>query len=267
MCTTGKYKERGIVGLQGFMSEYFSEKASNLVVVPSKLQKDAVLIEPTTVGIKSIYAGYEIQKARLYGGQNKTVNEIFKNILVIGGGSIGLLSSFILASLNTNVTCIDVDDEKGVKAEIIRDMGGQYLNLNEFKTESGINHSVFQSKSHKANFDLIIDASGNPDICFCFIDYLRPNSMLILLGLPGDRATVFSKYFDYSTFVLKNMIVLGSVNANKMHFEKTISHLMNLDSKYLNILNKIITHKLHYEQFEEAFALKTNERIKVVLTW
>ena len=61
-CITGHYREHGIVGLDGFMTEFVVEEEQYLNVVPAVLRDVAVLVEPLTIAEKSLTQLWQIQQ-------------------------------------------------------------------------------------------------------------------------------------------------------------------------------------------------------------
>ncbi|MGB8951204.1 MAG: glucose 1-dehydrogenase [Candidatus Aminicenantales bacterium] len=268
MCQTSQYKERGIKGAHGFMSEYFIENEDHLIKVPDDLKEAAVLIEPLSVGVKAIEESWEIQKCRFYGVSDQQEKPIFKKCLVIGTGSIGLLSGLIIRNHGIELTCFDIDSEDGVKANIIRTIGGQYINLVPYSTENGIDINPLSKDYDIENIDLIIDASGNPLICLQLVKFLQYNGICVLLSLPlGEDAETFYFNRTLSNLVLKNQILLGSVNSNYSHFQKAVRNLEQSEKSHHSLLKKIITHRYPFLNYAEAFNVPFKDRIKVVLNW
>jgi glucose 1-dehydrogenase len=69
-----------------------------------------------------------------------------------------------------------------------------------------------------------------------------------------------------SSLVMKNHIVLGSVNSNKRHFEKARDCIEVLQKKYDNVLSRLVTHRLPFADYRQVFGIEGRDRIKVVLT-
>jgi len=65
MCKTGKFKERGIKGLDGFQAEYVVDRERYAIRVPRELGEIGVLIEPLSVIEKGLEQALHIQYARL----------------------------------------------------------------------------------------------------------------------------------------------------------------------------------------------------------
>src|ERR1017187_3903081 len=54
MCQTGRYRERGIRGLDGYQTEYVVDQEQYIVGVPAELEPVGVLMEPLSVVEKAI---------------------------------------------------------------------------------------------------------------------------------------------------------------------------------------------------------------------
>ena len=66
MCTTGKYSERGIWGLDGYEAEYVVDSEQYAVRIPDELESIAVLTEPMSIVEKAIDEA--VQKQDSIGG-------------------------------------------------------------------------------------------------------------------------------------------------------------------------------------------------------
>jgi threonine dehydrogenase-like Zn-dependent dehydrogenase len=271
MCSTGNYKERGIQGLHGFMSERFIENETNLIKMPDSMRRHAVLLEPMSVAIKAIEEAFMIQKTRLYGHSDRPsreVFEVFRNALIIGAGPIGLLTSLAMLYYKVNIFCADIVEHGGTKSTIIEELGGHYINLKEYQKGSEIDLQRIRNKTILGEVDCIIDASSHPLTCLQLIDVLTPNGVVAILGLPHKNGIQKVKTSELmSSLVLKNHIVMGSVNSNKRHFEKARDCIEVLQKQYYNVLSRIVTHSLPFSDYRQALEIDERDRIKVVLTW
>jgi len=270
LCSTGDFRERGIVKLHGFMSEYFIEKEKYLTKIPKKLKSQAVLLEPLTIGIKAIEEYFKIQKGRLSINSSIPEKEILKNILIIGTGPIGLLAALVATLYDANLTCIDVDKKGGIKSILTEKIGGKYIDIREYIKDDKINVEKLRKNEGIKDIDLIIDASPNPVTCLQLIDLLSFNGAVILLGLPYGNEGQTTDLLDHyvTSLVLKNGVIIGSVNANPENFKTGIRYMKQFQKKFgEQILDQIITHQFHFTDYQKAFEVQPKERIKVVLNW
>ena len=64
MCQTGKYRERGIKGMDGYQTEFVVDKEQYIVRVPSELEAVGVLMEPLSIVEKAIDEAIRLQIVR-----------------------------------------------------------------------------------------------------------------------------------------------------------------------------------------------------------
>jgi len=269
ICNTGRYTERGIVKLHGFMSEYFIEQEENLTKIPQALKSQAVMLEPLTIGIKALEEYYKVQKSRLCITNDISDKDILRNALIIGAGPIGLLTAVVLACDNVPFVCADIDEDGGIKSEIVRMLNGKYVNLREYLDGDILNCGKLSREKSVGDIDLIIDASPDPITCMQMIDLLRFNGAIVHLGLPAGNKERRMSFLDHyiTSLVLKNGVILGSVNANFANFKTGTTYMKQAKQKFGNVLDRIITHRFHFSDYQKAFSVKPKDRIKVVLEW
>ena len=84
LCSSGQYRERGIVGAHGYFTELAVDRATDLVRIPENLSEHAVLIEPLSVVEKAV-----ANASRLHPGHPESA-------LILGAGPVGLLAAMLL---------------------------------------------------------------------------------------------------------------------------------------------------------------------------
>lgn len=67
--------------------------------------------------------------------------------------------------------------------------------------------------------------------------------------------------------VLKNQLMLGSVNASMEHFAIAVADLQKSLQQWPDAIKSIITEKLPFTQFEKALHQHNDNEIKVVVDW
>ena len=93
MCQTGRYRERGIRGLDGYQTEYVVDQEQYIVRVPAELEPVGVLMEPLSVVEKAIDETLRVQTLRC--PDAATTPDWFhgRRCLVAGLGPVGLLAA------------------------------------------------------------------------------------------------------------------------------------------------------------------------------
>lgn len=258
LCSSGKYTERGIKARHGFQSEYVVDEEQYLVKVPKSFASIGFLCEPMSVVEKAIDELLNLQKQRL---ANWKSDEDLQNksALVVGLGPIGLLACFTLRAKGMKVYGLEVSSSKSLRAQILEQIGGIYINGNEMTPEAIANQF--------GPMDIILEAAGVADLDFHLLESLQYNGGYVLTGIPGHEA-IFSIPGGHliASLVLKNQLLLGSVNASRKHWDFALSSLEKIEQKWPGKLVKLVTSSSHYTQFETAF-IKKPEEIKSILEW
>ncbi len=268
LCRTGRYTERGILGLHGFMSEFFVEKETNVVKIPPELGELAVLLEPLSVGLKAIIESLKVQEARLGRAAAAAGHAMFSSALIVGGGSLGLLSSLVLLQHSTQATVVDLDETNGVKASVARALGARYIRLDDYRRGIEVDCGRLRRDGGAMDCDLLIDTSGDPATYSQLSELVAPNGIIVLLGLPdGHKHRRVGIHHFITSLVMQNKVILGSVNASREHFERGIPYLAPPRRKFEDTVGALITHTLPFARYREAFDIGPRDRVKVVLDW
>jgi threonine dehydrogenase-like Zn-dependent dehydrogenase len=259
MCYTGNYAERGIKGLHGFETEYVVDDEQYLVKVPESMKSVGVLAEPMSVAEKAIDEALSIQTSRL--------PEVLKGewipgrkALVAGLGAIGILAAVALRLRGAEVIGLDLVDEDTKRPSILKRIGGTYIDSRKIDIKD-IDEKFGQ-------IDFIFEATGVADVGFNLIDALGINGIYVMTGIPhGGRPVCITGPELMTQMVLKNQIILGSVNAGPKHFELAIKDLERANNKWSDVVNTIITTRVSYKEFERALHFRSVDDIKTVIEW
>jgi threonine dehydrogenase-like Zn-dependent dehydrogenase len=105
--------------------------------------------------------------------------------------------------------------------------------------------------------DLIIDATGSSAIAFGCMQLLGHNGVLVWTSVTGglQHVEVPSDKVNLD-WVLGNKLLLGSVNANREHFEMGIKDLAHGEVLFPGVLSRILTTPIrgldNYQQMMKA---------------
>jgi threonine dehydrogenase-like Zn-dependent dehydrogenase len=260
MCYTGNYKERGIKNLHGFQAEYVVDQEQYFVKLPPLLKDVGVLTEPTTVVEKAIDEVCKIQLNRLPSYKNKNEWLQGKTALIAGLGPIGLLGAMILRLHHCNVIGLDIVDENSSRPQILKELGGSYVNA---KTTSFEN-----LKNSHPHIDLILEAAGIPKLTFELFSVLGSNGIYVLTGVPAEGAALpVNGSHIMKQLVMKNQVLFGSVNAGFSHFEMAVRDLESALKTWPSVIPRIISHKIPFQQASQVLTKHTTDEIKVVIDW
>jgi len=239
MCRNGQYTERGIKQIDGFMSERWRIESEYAMKVDSSLGLLGVLLEPTTVVTKAWEQVAAIGRRAFW--EPRTV-------LVTGAGPIGLLAALLGMQRGLDVHVLDRVDS-GLKPDLVRALGASY--------HAGTVANVgFRP-------DIIIECTGAGSVISDSIQGVANGGIICLTGIgSGDRSTGAPTAGDIAAeAVLRNNVIVGSVNANKRHWYKAGEALAKADRSWLD---RLITRRERPENFASALQRKDND-IKVVI--
>jgi len=259
MCLSGLYTERGIKSSNGYQAQFAVDEEKYFIKVPDEIKREAVLTEPTTIAEKAIDEAVKIQSLRIPGFSEK---EWFRKspVLVAGIGSVGLLASFILSLKGSKVYGLDIVDENTIRPAILKGLGGTYIDGRKVSADN-INDTF-------GEMDFIFEATGFAKLEFQLMDALGNNGIYVLTGIPeGERPVTVMGNEIMREMVLKNQVLLGSVNASKEHFKAAVKDLTEAKKRWGGLLSKMITRKIPIENFADAFNDHSTDDIKVVIEW
>ncbi|MFC5134919.1 MULTISPECIES: glucose 1-dehydrogenase [Haloferacaceae] len=233
MAPDGEYHERGIVGAHGFMAEYFTSPAEFLVEIPPELAEWGFLVEPASITEKALEHAFASRSAFHWEPDSA---------LVLGNGSLGLLTVAMLDADLDRVYCLGRRERPDPTIDVIESLGATYVNSNDT--------SVPDVPDVHEPMDLVYEATGYAPHAFETIEALAPNGVAALLGVPDDWTFEVDGGRLHRELVLHNKALVGSVNSGYEHFEAAVESLSGLSEPFLSDL---VTGVHPLESFEAAF--------------
>jgi threonine dehydrogenase-like Zn-dependent dehydrogenase len=239
MCTNGQYTERGIKEIDGYMSERWRIEPEYAMKIDPSLGLLGVLVEPTTVVTKAVEQVIAVGHRAFW--EPRTV-------LVTGAGPIGLLAALVAKQRGIEEVHVLDRAESGPKPDLVRALGATY--------HTGTVADVgFEP-------DVIIECTGNGQVIRDAVRGLGAGGIVCLTGVGAGGSTVGPPVADVAAAaVLKNNVIVGSVNANKRHWYKAAQVLARADRTWLS---RLITRRERPEAFTKALE-RSPEDIKVVI--
>jgi threonine dehydrogenase-like Zn-dependent dehydrogenase len=236
-CHTGDFVEHGIKGRHGFLADEGVEDARYLHVVPRSLRDVAVLVEPLTVAEKALMQIRHVQDrlgAERAGG----------TAVVAGAGAVGLLGAMVLAAAGFETTAWSMEPESDPKTTLLASVGVRYV--------SAAQESLAQLGARLGNVDVLFEATGAPPVAFQALEALGHNGVLVLFGLPGrPSALEVDAAAVVRTLVLRNQLVLGTINAGHEAFEAAIRDLGAFEARWPGVLRRLISGRFPLEAHAE----------------
>jgi threonine dehydrogenase-like Zn-dependent dehydrogenase len=196
------------------------------------------LLEPTTVVAKAWEQVDAIGRRAFWDP---------RTVLVTHAGPIGLLAALLGKQRGLDVHVLDQMDS-GIKPDLVRALGASY----HAGTVAGVGFRP----------DIIIECTGAGAVISNSIQEIATGGIICLTGIGGgDRRTGDVTGDMAAEAVLKNNVVVGSVNANKRHWYKAGEALARADRSWLG---RLITRRERPENFATALQRKDDD-IKVVV--
>jgi threonine dehydrogenase-like Zn-dependent dehydrogenase len=239
MCRNGQYTERGIKRLDGYMSERWRIEPDYAVKIDPSLGLLGVLLEPTTVVTKAIEQIAAVGDRGFW--EPRTA-------LVTGAGPIGLLAAMVLRQRGLEVHVLDRVDS-GPKPELVRALGAFF----HTGAVSGIGLEP----------DVVVECTGVGSLITDTIQAVAPGGVVCLTGVgSGGRTSHGPTAADLATdAVLKNKVIVGSVNANRRHWYRAGTALARADRSWLA---RLVTRRERPEHFATALDRGPDD-VKVVV--
>jgi threonine dehydrogenase-like Zn-dependent dehydrogenase len=254
--TDSTYYERGISRLHGFMAEFYAESADFLIKIPATLADIAVLLEPLSIIEKGLKQAGDIQERLKIWHPKKAA--------VLGTGNVGLLAVMALRMRGYDVYGFGKNARDGyLNAELCEAIGATYDSTDEI--------SVVDSVKKYGEYDLIFECTGYSPIIFDAMQSLNENGILILSSVTGgDRKTELVPSDKINQmFVLGNRAMVGTVNANREHFEMGVRDFALSEAMYPGWLARMLTHKIAgLENYARVFdILENSARYNAIKTY
>jgi threonine dehydrogenase-like Zn-dependent dehydrogenase len=237
-CRNGQYTERGIKEHHGYLSERYRITPDFVVKVDPTLGILGVLLEPTSVVAK---AWEQVDRV---GGR---AHWDPKTALVTGAGPIGLLAALIGVQRGLQVHVID-QMESGVKPDLVHDLGATY--------HSGALADACPSP------DVIIECTGVASLVFDAMSHVGNGGVVCLTGVSSGGHTIeVDEGALNRTMVLDNVAVVGSVNANRRHYEAAAQALAKADRSWLA---RVVSRRVPLTQWKDALTRQPDD-VKVIV--
>jgi glucose 1-dehydrogenase len=240
MCTNGRYTERGIKQVDGFMSDRWRIEPEYAVRVEKDLGLLGVLLEPTTVVAKAWEHIAAIGRRTFWEPGR---------VLVIGAGPIGLLAALVGVQYGRDVRVHVLDQvTSGPKPALVEALGATYHTDLEFALA--------------LSPDVVVECTGVAPLIRAAAEAAAPGAIICLTGVgPPVVPDATSPTTVMSDAVLKNLVLFGSVNANRRHYYLAAQVLARADRSWLE---QLVTRRVRPEAFDQALDRQPHD-IKVVV--
>jgi len=245
-CFTGDFTERGIKMRHGYMTEFFVEDEEHLNRVPPDLRDIAVLVEPLTVAEKALTQVWQVQQRLPWNGVPDSIKGRGqgKTAVVLGAGPIGILGAMALLVNGFKTFVYSRSPAPNPKAEIVEAIGAKYISSQKVPVE----HFAEQV----GNIDLVYEGLGAANISFELMEYLGLNGAFVFTGIPAHKPAIPIKGDTLMRhIVLKNQVIIGTVNADRAAFQSAIRDLALFKQRWPEAIRNVITGRFTMESYQE----------------
>ena len=237
-CRNGEYTERGIKERDGYCSERYRIEADFVVKVDPGLGTLGVLLEPASVVAKA-WEQVERIGSRAHFSPTRA--------LVTGAGPIGLLAALIGVQKGLDVHVLD-QVASGPKPQLVAALGATY-------------HTGAVKDAADAP-DVVIECTGVGSLVFDAMEHVGPGGVVCLTGVSsGGRNLDVDAGMLNRSMVLENESVVGSVNANRRHYQAGADALAAADR---NWLDRVVSRRVPIDDWSAALERQPDD-VKVVI--
>jgi len=219
--------ELGVIGRNGGYAEYVVVPGRYVHRLPPDFElMKACLCEPLAValkGLKRLRRTWRDRKAQ-------------RQVAVVGAGSLGHLCARVLELWGHCVTVFDHNDER---------LG--YFDGSEIRVSDDL--------SGLADFESLVEVTGNPDALDAILHQSPAGARILLLGLPYAH-----RQFTFENIVAYDKMLVGSVGSAAKHFDLAIELLPQIKTDVF--MEKV----LPLARFKEAWEIaKNGKHLKTIL--
>lgn len=221
----------------GAFVEYITHRYDHCFLIPGAISFDeGALVEPLAIVVQA----FEISNFN-----------IGDNILILGSGTIGLLTLMLLKSLGAD-KCVAVDYFDS-KLEIAKKMGAD-LTIN-----AGDADLLFKAKefSKGKGFPTIFDSVGKENSLNAGLSLAKKGGTIVIIGISDDKAS-----FNIVDLINNMLTIKGTNDFSNNIFSKAISLIGN---KKVDVM-KIVSHYFNLDELDKAFKNINNNSKNTIKT-
>ena len=261
-CYTGDFSERGIKEAHGYMAEYAVDHERYMNAVPAGLREIAVLAEPLTIAEKALAQIFWMMQQRPPWLDPETPDQERGrglSALVLGLGPVGLLGAMTLATAGFTTYVYSRELPPSPRIDLVAGIGATYVSAQTV--------DFADLAAQIGNIDVIYEAVGHSHFALQALQVLGTNGLYVLTGVPGLQAFIEADPARLMRdMVLKNQVLLGTVNAGPEAFAAALRDLDAFRRRWPAVVSTLIAGRYPPEQAPELI-LGRPAGIKSVITF
>ncbi len=182
-------------------------------------------------------------------------NMVGEDVLITGAGPIGIMAAMVAAHCGArNIVITDLND---YRLELAHKLVPRAITINVSKDK--ITREFMNERGIFEGFDVGLEMSGSPHAFKDMINLMINGGRIGMLAIMPSGAGI-----EWDHVVFKGLTIKG-VTGREM-FETWYKGSMMVQSGLA--LDKIITHRFHYTDFQKGFdVMRSGQSGKVVLSW
>jgi len=246
-CYTGDFRERGIKQAHGYMTEYVVDHERHMNLVPPDLREIAVLAEPLTIAEKALgQVSWMMRQRPPWLDPQTPAEERGRGLsaLVLGIGPVGLLGAMALVSAGFTTYVYSREVPPHPRIDLVAAIGATYISAQAV--------TFAQLAEQVGNIDLVYEAAGHSHFALQALQVLGTNGIFVLTGVPGLQAFIQADPARLMRdMVLKNQVLLGTVNAGAEAFASALRNLDLFQRRWPEAVRTLIAGRYPPEQATE----------------
>ena len=228
------------IGIQvpGAFAEYICVPETNVIKIPNNINDDVAEIFDPLGNAFHTALSYQI---------------IGEDILITGAGPICIMAAKVCQVIGARkVILTDINDER---IKLAQNLG---IKLSYNSKQNNLK-SIMQQNNMKEGFDIGLEMSGSKEALNDMIKVMNNGGKIAILGIAPTSFEV-----NWNEIIFK-MLEIKGIYGREMY--ETWYKMIALVQSGLNIEN-IITHKIHFTDFEKAFKIMEEGNCgKIILNW
>jgi threonine dehydrogenase-like Zn-dependent dehydrogenase len=220
----------------------------------------AVLVEPLTIAEKALIQIMKIQERLPWGSPASPEKPAgyHHRAVVLGAGPVGLLGAMALVNAGFVTYVYSREVTPNLRADLANAIGAHYV--------SSQDQSIGQLAALVGNIDVVYEAIGASQTAFELLQVLGIDAVFCFTGVPrhGQPIAIDTDKLMYN-LVLKNQVILGTVNAGQDAFEAAIRDLGIFYRRWPQAVRSLITGRYPLEAFRDPIFERSGIKNIIVL--
>jgi len=182
-------------------------------------------------------------------------NMVGEDVVITGAGPIGIMAAMVAAHCGArNIVITDIND---YRLDLAKSIVPRAIAINVAKEE--ISREFMRNLGILEGFDVCLEMSGSPDAFRDILGKRINGGQIGMLGIMPDGTGI-----DWTKVVFKGLFIKGIYG--REIFETWYKGVMMVQTGLP--LEKIITHRFHYTEFQKGFdVMRSGKSGKVILNW